>query len=298
MIIPAWNAADVLGACLDSLATQELPGGFETIVVNDASTDDTAELLRGYGESIRVITRAENSGFSVINNDAARDARGGVLFFLNTDTELLAPEALRRVVEVAERPDVGIAGPLLLNPDGSLQPSCVAHPTVAGSLLLATGTWRLLPDDARRRLLPEFWSHSSASDTGCVKGAAFAIRADVFEEVGGFWPTMYGEEHDLAFRVQQRGYRVRFEPSARVMHIGNHSLQQRWSDVARAEVVADAEIAFLAGHYPRGRALAIRAIRIAGWYARALAHSALGRPVRAAVNRRLAQVYMAGAARG
>src|SRR3954468_1701828 len=114
VIIPSWNTRELLGRCLDSLATQELPGGFETVVVDNASTDGTAELLRERAERVRALTNERNVGFAAANNQAAREARGRILVFLNSDTELLAPDTLRRLVEAVEQPGVGVAGPLLL----------------------------------------------------------------------------------------------------------------------------------------------------------------------------------------
>ena len=127
-------------------------------------------------------------------------------------------------------------------------------------------------------------------------GAAIAIRAEVFRDLGGFWETMYAEEQDLAFRVGERGLRVRFEPSVTVMHVGNHSLAQQWSDPERAVRVAHAELTFLSAHYGRPRAVAIRAITGTAYLGRALALRLLGRPERAAIYAAMARVYRRGAA--
>jgi GT2 family glycosyltransferase len=291
VIVPAWNAGAVLGECLDSLERQRLAGGFETIVVDDASTDETPELLRRYAGRIRVITKTENTGFSAINNEAAAQARGRVLLFLNSDTELLSPDVLERLVAAAEEPGVGLAGPLLVNPDGSLQPSCTGHPSVTRALLLATGLWRLVPNGVRARVAPEYWSHDRRLDTDWVTGAAVAVPTELFREVGGFWPAMYAEEEDLAFRLKEHGYRVRFDPSARVMHVGNHSLAKRWSEPERAERVAAANLAFLAAHVSGPRRIAIRAITWAGYAARAISLRLAGRRERADVFRRMARLY-------
>jgi N-acetylglucosaminyl-diphospho-decaprenol L-rhamnosyltransferase len=296
VIIAAWNAAEVLGACLDSVLVQELRGGFETIVVDNASTDRTAALLREYEERVRVISNDHNAAYAGGNNLAAREARGEVLFFLNSDTELLAPDVLDRVATAATGEGVGLAGPMLVNPDGSLQPSCSSYPTVLGMLLVGTGLHRLVPDRVLARVAPQFWSHSTPLDTDWLMGAALAVRADVFRELGGFWPTLYSEETDLAYRARRRGLGVRFESSARVMHIGNHSLSQRLTDAERARRQAEAEVAFLEAHYGRARRLAIRVLGVAAFGGRAIAHALVGRRPRATVYRSITRVY-AGMAR-
>src|SRR5205823_14023758 len=121
------------------------------------------------------------------NNQAAVEARGGVLVLLNSDTELLATDTLEHLLEAAEAPGVGLAGPLLVNPDGSVQPSCAAHPTVIRSLVVGAGLHRLLPERIRARVAPELWAHDRPIDTGWLLGAALAIRADLFRELGGLW---------------------------------------------------------------------------------------------------------------
>lgn len=298
VIVTAWNVAAVLDACLESLRGQRIDGGLETIVVNDASTDGTRDVLRGHDDHVRVIANERTLGFSESNNRAAREARGRVLLFLNSDTELLTPDVLERLADAAEHPDVAIAGPRLLNPDGTLQPSCAAHPGVVRALVVGAGLHRLLPDAALARISPPHWSHDRSRDTDWVMGAALAIRADVFRDLGGFWPMMYAEEEELAYRAQQRGLRVRFESDIPVMHVGNHSNAQRWSEPERAVRVAGAELAFLAAHYPRGQAAMIRAIRAATYGARAATLGAMGRAERAAVYRAMTGVYArAGRAR-
>jgi GT2 family glycosyltransferase len=281
----------VLTACLDSVVAQTVRGGHETIVVDNASTDGTAAVLNRYADRVRVITNDHNAGYSGANNLAAREAGGEVLFFLNSDTELLAPDVLERLATTAMAEGVGIAGPMLLNPDGTLQPSCAPFPTVRGAALVGLGLQRLIPDRVLARVAPQFWSHDRAIDSDWLMGAALAMRAKVFHELGGFWPLLYAEEAELAYRARRRGLRVRFEPSARVMHVGNHSLSQRLSDAERAERVASAELTFLETHYAPARATAIRAIAGSGYAVRALVHGLLRRRDKARVYRSMARVY-------
>jgi GT2 family glycosyltransferase len=289
VIVVTWNSGDVLGSCLDSLERQQVDGGFETIVVDNASTDTTQELLRSHGRHVRVITNNHNVRYAGANNQAAQVARGDVLFFLNSDTELRGTDVLERIASTAEDPSVGIAGPMLVNPDGTLQPSCGRHPSIVRALVVGIGAHRLLPDSALARIAPDHWSHDRSTDTDWVMGAAIAVRADVFRELGGFWETMYAEEQDLAYRAQECGLRVRFERSATVMHIGNHALAQLWSDADRAAQVARAELAFLATHYARARAAAIRVITGIAYSVRFLILARLGRSGRAAVYRAMAE---------
>jgi GT2 family glycosyltransferase len=290
-IVTTWNAAEVLGRCLASLERQVVTGGFETIVVDNASTDGTRELLAQRAERLHVVTNDHNAHYSGGNNRGAAAARGTVLFFLNPDTELLDPYALDRLAAAVEQPGVGIAGPMLVNPDGSLQPSCAAHPSLLRALVIGSGLQRLLPNTLLLRIDPERWSHDRPVEVGWVKGAAIAIRADLFAALDGFWPAVYGQEEDLAYRAQRRGFRVRFEPSVRVMHVGNFSSAQRWNSAERASRVAHAELLLLREHYGPLRRSAIRVVVGAGYAARAAAHAVLGRSERAALFRAMARTY-------
>lgn len=281
----------MLGPCLASLARQELAGGFETIVVDNGSTDDTDEVLSRHADHVQVIRNDRNLGYAGANNQAAERARGSVLFLVNSDTELLEPNVLELLASAAESPGVGLAGPKLLNPDGTLQPSCAAHPTVMRSLVVGAGLQRLVPNAWLRQIAPEFWSHDESSDTGWLLGAMLAIRTDLYREMGGLWATEYAEDQDIAYRLEQRGLAVRFVEPARVMHIGNFTLGQHRTDAQRAARIAEAELAFLRAYYPRRRAALIRAIVGAGYAARALAHRATGHAVRADVFRAMAHVY-------
>jgi GT2 family glycosyltransferase len=294
VIISTWNACDVLERCLESLAGQTFEGGFETIIVDNASSDGTEQLLRARPQELRVISNRENVGFSLANNQAARVAAGEVLMFLNSDTELLSPNVVEHLTQAVGEEDVALAGPMLVNPDGSLQPSCAAHPTVRRAIIVGAGAHRLLPQSVLERVAPEFWSHDRPIDTDWVMGAAMAVRADVFRRLGGFWPVMYGEEQELAFRAREQGLRVRFEPAVRVLHVGNHSNAQRWPSPVRAARVASAEISFLGRHYSRRRAAAIRVITGAAYGARAIVHRLLREREQAAIYRAMWRVYVSG----
>jgi GT2 family glycosyltransferase len=162
------------------------------------------------------------------------------------------------------------------------------------ALIVGAGFHRLLPNALLERVAPEFWSHDHPIDTGWVMGAAVAVRAEVFHRLGGFWPIMYSEEEDLAFRAQEQGLRVRFENAVQVMHVGNHSNTQRWSSPVRAARIASAEISFIRAHYSRPRAAAIRAITAVAYAVRAIAHRALRRAEPAAVYHAMARVYVSG----
>jgi N-acetylglucosaminyl-diphospho-decaprenol L-rhamnosyltransferase len=292
VIIATWNAGDALRDCLESVTDQRLDGPLETIVVDNASTDGTPELLARLGDRVRTIRSEENLGYSGGINHGAQAATGDVIFIVNSDT-VLRPKALQRLADALRDSAVGLAGPRYEWPDGTLQHGCASHPTVAGALLMGAGIHRLLPDAARARVAPLHWSHDRSRDVDVVMGAVLAIRASLFHELGGLWPLMYGSENDLAWRIQRRGLAVRFVADAHVMHVGNWSNRKRYPRPGRAARVGRAELAFLAEHYSPWRAEAIRVALTVAFGARAMILRATGHP-RGSYYGALARVYARG----
>jgi GT2 family glycosyltransferase len=292
VIIATWNAGDALRDCLESVGDQLLDGPLETIVVDDASTDGTPELLDHFGDRVRTIRSEVSLGYSAGINRGADAATGEVIFIVNSDT-VMRPKSLQRLADALRDPAVGLAGPRYEWPDGTLQRGCASHPTVSGALLMGAGVHRLLPDRARARFAPLHWSHDHSRDVDVVMGAVLAIRAPLFRELGGLWPLMYGSENDLAWRVQRRGLAVRFVADARVMHVGDYSNRKRYPRPGRAARIGRAELAFLAEHYPRWRAEAIRLALAIAFGARAMILRAIGHP-RGSYYGALARVYGRG----
>lgn len=292
VIVATWNARDALRDCLDSVAHQRLDGSLETIVVDNASTDGTDVLLAGLGDRVRTVRSEVNLGYCAGVNLGAEAARGEVLFIVNSDT-VLRPEALGRLAEAVRDPHVGMAGPRYEWPDGTLQRGCSRHPSVPAALLVGSGAHRLLPDRARARLAPRHWSHDRSRDVDVVMGAVLAIKVALFRELGGLWPLMYASEQDLAWRVQRRGLAVRFVADAHVVHVGDFSNRQRYPRTGRAARVGRAELAFLAEHYPRGRAEAIRTVTGGAYAVRAAILRAAGSP-RGSYYGALARAYARG----
>ncbi len=296
VVIAAWNAADVLEPCLDSLARQMLEGGIEVIVVDDGSTDRTPALLQARGESVTWIRNEEPTGYCAAINRGAELARSEVVLVCNSDVEFSRPDSVRTLVEALRRPRVGLVAPRYSRPDGSLQPGCARFPRVSGALILGLGLHHLMPDRLRARLAPHHWSHSESRDVEWAMGAVIGIRTELWRELGGYWPLMYGSETDLAWRARLRGHRTRFVRESAVMHVGNFSNRQRWSGPEREARVARSELAFLQAHYPPLQRGLIRAIVVCTYAARVPILRLLGRTERARVYSAMARVYAKGVA--
>lgn len=224
VIVPLFNGRDLIGACLESV-----PDAAELIVVDDGSSDGAPELVADLFPRATLVRNSHNTGFSTTCNRGLRAANAPVRVVLNSDARL-APGALEHLAAVFSAPDVGIAGPRLVFPDGSHQTSAAAFPTVAsvitGGFLLNDILRFFMP---RRRFVFELGmakvEHAESHDVDWVKGACLAISAACLDATGGFDESfyMYGEEADLCWRARRAGYRVHYVAEARVVHIGGGS---------------------------------------------------------------------------
>ncbi|MCS7187152.1 MAG: glycosyltransferase family 2 protein [Armatimonadota bacterium] len=236
IVIVSWNVREDLRECLQSLlgtGDRGLGSGkldFEVIVVDNASSDGTAEMVKREFPQVKLIVNEENLGFTKANNIGIRQSRGKYILLLNPDT-IVKPNALRALVECAEaHPDAGIIGAKLLNPDGSIQRSARSFPDIGAGLFRNTFLGRLFPNNpfVRRYLLTDF-SYDEVREVDWVSGAAMLVRREVFERIGlldeSFWA--YCEDVDLCWRAWQAGFKVLFCPSAVIVHKIGRSSDQR-----------------------------------------------------------------------
>ncbi len=225
--IVTWNARDDLRRCLQSLVASKQHISCEVIVIDNASTDDSAKMVADEFPQARLIVNPTNIGFARANNQALREARGKYVLLLNPDT-IVHGDALERLVAWMEQnPDVGAAGPRLLNSDGSLQYSCRAFPTLGAGFFRQTPLGALFPRNRFvRQYLMTDWDHTVEREVDWLSGAALMVRRDVLESVGlldeDFY--MYCEDVDWCYRMHQRGWRVCYVPHAVITHaIGGSS---------------------------------------------------------------------------
>ena len=231
VVIVNWNVRDLLRRCLRSvLASQRLSGlAAEVIVVDNASSDRSAEMVREEFPWVQLIANEENAGFTRGNNQGIRASRGRYVLLLNPDTEVVE-DALPTMVEYMDgHPGVGALGPQLRYPDGSIQSSRRRFPTLATAFLESTILQQWLP---RNRVLDRYYVNDQPDDAiqevDWVVGACVLLRREAIEQVGlldeGFF--MYSEELDWCRRAKARGWQVVYLPTAQVVHYGAQSSEQ------------------------------------------------------------------------
>lgn len=228
VIIVAYNSESCIVECLQSVLGRQSTISQEVIVVDNASPDQTAELVKRHFPTVQLVSASENLGFAAGVNLGATRANADYVLLLNPDTVVI-DGAIDRIVEFAKaNPEHGIYGGRTLKPDGSLEPSsCWAFPTLWSMGMFACGMSTILPNS--RLFNPEsmsHWQRDSVREVDVVTGCFLLVNAKVWQELGGLDGRffMYGEDVDFGFRARARGYRPIIVPDAEVMHeIGESS---------------------------------------------------------------------------
>ncbi len=228
IIIVNWNVRDLLRRCLACIPQAAGALTYEIIVVDNASTDGSQTLADQFPH-VRWIQNAENVGFTRANNQGIELARGRYLCFLNPDTEP-QPNALLNLARYLDsHPRVGIVGPQLRYPDGTLQPSRYRLPTLMTALMESTPiAWHWPHNPWSRRYHCEDVSPEQEHEADWLNGACLMVRGEVIEQVGAFDEGffMYSEELDLCKRAKRAGWKVVYVPDAKVIHHEGKSSEQ------------------------------------------------------------------------
>jgi GT2 family glycosyltransferase/glycosyltransferase involved in cell wall biosynthesis len=208
IVIPVFNQFRFTQACLASLEEHQGKERFEVIVVDDGSTDATAEAVP-HIPGIVYLRDEGNSGFIASCNRGAEKARGKYLVFLNNDT-LVTEGWLSGLMETfAYEPQAGIVGSKLIYPDGRLQEA-------GGIIWRDASGWNYGRYDDFAK--PEY---NYLREVDYCSAAALMIPKSLFQSVGGFdsrYAPAYYEDADLAFKVRQAGYKVLYQPLSEVIH--------------------------------------------------------------------------------
>lgn len=229
VIVVNFNTGDETVACIASALHDLGTVPSEVIVVDNASTDGSAALLRG-DSAVTVIANDTNCGFGAAINQAAKITQAPLLWILNPDCRVL-PGAYRALLDTLERhSECAIAAPQLLNADGSVQASARGEPDAWTGLFGRHGLLtKYFPASggARRNLLADdlVASGVESAEVPWVMGAAMLVRREPFDRVGRFDERyfLYWEDADLCRRLRIAGFTTRYVPRARVRHPGGTS---------------------------------------------------------------------------
>ncbi len=225
-VVVNFNAGTHLGTCLRSLRRA---GVAERIVVDNASTDGSRAVARAADPDHRWIDSGGNLGYGRAANRGVAASGAAHLLICNPDLEVGEHAVDALVARLDAEGDLGIVGPLVRNPDGTIYPSARTFPDLVDAIghgLLGA----VAPDNRftrRYRLLD--WGHGEAARVDWVSGACLLVRREAWDAVGGFDPSyfMYLEDVDLCWRIHAAGWAVGYEPAAEVVHVQGVSADLR-----------------------------------------------------------------------
>ncbi len=230
VVIVTYNCQAFIGRCINSLLVSRAHLDLEIIVVDNASDDTTAELLRTYFPNIKVIQNKINLGFTKANNQGIKEAKGRFIFILNPDTELFGGSLEEMIIFLDRNSTCGILGPKLLDKDGKIQLSCRAFPSYSAAFFnrysLLT---RMFPRSKYAdRYLKTNWPHDTIQEVDWVSGAAMVIRKECLEEIGSFDEGffIYCEDTDICKRARDKGWKVFYYPGLYFTHFVGGTLKR------------------------------------------------------------------------
>jgi len=238
VVIVSWNVLDLLRRCLRSVLNH---GGsepsaastphlqLEVIVVDNGSSDGSAEMVQAEFPQVRLVANEENRGFTAANNQGLAAGQGRYLMLLNPDTEVVGDALATMAGYLDGHPPVGVVGPQLRYADGRLQSSRRRFPTLTTALFESTVAGEWWPNNPfARRYQMAGTPDDAIQPVDWLVGACLLVRREVYEQIGGLDEGffMYSEEVDWCRRIRSAGWEIVYLPAATVIHYEGKSSEQ------------------------------------------------------------------------
>lgn len=265
IIIVSWNTKRLLHDCLKSVCAQANDVTFEALVVDNGSSDGSAEMVETEFPQVTLLRNRENVGFAKANNQAIEISKGRYVLLLNSDTAVLDGALQTMVNFMDQHPDAGAAGCKLVNEQGALEYSCRSFPRPKVAFFL-NPPWPSLPlaNQWFEDYLLLDWDHNSTKEVDWVTGACLLARRESIEDTGLLDETyfMFAEDVDWCYRMKLNNWKVFYVPLAKVIHIkgasyGNDANGRRMRMEAHASMIR-----FFDKHYQSTVVLSFRALAL------------------------------------
>lgn len=228
IIIVSWNVKELLRQCLASVESGRGALNLQVIIVDNASTDKSGEMVAAEFPWVCLLRQQKNVGFSRGNNLGLATAKGRYLLLLNPDTQLVGTALSQMVAYLDAHPTVGALGPQLLFPDGKIQSSRRRFPTLATGFFESTWLQSVAPRSITHRYYMLDRPDDVISQVDWVMGASLMVRRQAYEDIGpldeGYF--MYSEEMEWQRRIKNAGWKVIYYPFAQVIHHEGKSSEQ------------------------------------------------------------------------
>ena len=226
IIVVSFNTNKLLLECIKSVYSTINKTDFEIIVVDNASSDGSVEMVRSTFPHVKIIANATNTGFSAANNQAVRVSTGKYVLLLNSDT-LLNDGAIDTLVDfMNDHPEAAAVGPKVLNFDGSLQSKGFYFPSVLWTFVTLFRVNKVLTEHKMRKLFPRFcWGEDDIKQVDWVSGCCFLMSKKAIDKIGMLSEEffMYSEEVEWCYRAYKYDFKVWYLPIAQIFHLNEAS---------------------------------------------------------------------------
>lgn len=249
--IVSYNTLQLLVRCLESVSRESDGLECEVILVDNASTDDSAAQVARRFPDVQLVGNPTNQGYTRAMNQALRRARGDYVLLLNPDAQLLHGALAALIGALEQHPDWGAVGARLENPDGTLQVTGSRFPSQLYLLLEALGLNARFPrNPVRTHHTYAKWKRNSERIVEALSGACLLVRRSVVAAVGLLDERfmMYKEELDWCKRMHAQGWRVGYVPAARALHYGQQSARQL-QEAERAQLYWSSQVRYADKYY-------------------------------------------------
>jgi GT2 family glycosyltransferase len=229
IIIVTWNSAKFIRNCLDSIIQNAGKLEPEIVLVDNDSSDHTVKIVEEQYPQVKLIRNKDNRGYAQANNQGIENSHGEYLLLLNPDTEVQENSLIQMIRFMKENVQTGALGPQLLNPNGTIQPSCREFPKYSTLLWEFSGLSRLFP---KSRIFGQwrmgYFNFHETREVDQPMGSCLLLRRKTLEEVGVFdqrFP-MFFNDVDLCYRIKNAGWKIFFFPDAHILHHKGASTRQ------------------------------------------------------------------------
>jgi hypothetical protein len=228
IIIVNYNTKNLTMECVASIIRYNKDISYEIIVVDNASSDGSVEMVKGKFPKVKIIANKNNLGFVKANNQAITRAEGEYIFLLNPDTILLDKNLKQLIDFMNDHPEIGACGPLVLNKDGTMQRQCKrSFQYFWTTVTYYSGLWKLFPGSMWwKKKFGKYFLLDKPDDEICevdqISGAAMIVRRGVLDNVGYMDEdyVMYWDETDWCFRIKKADWKVYYFPFVKIIHYG------------------------------------------------------------------------------
>lgn len=230
IIIVSWNVRNLLKKCLESIFENQADLALAVIVVDNASKDQTAEMVKADFPQVKLIANTSNLGFAQANNQGIKESQSEYILVLNPDTEIVGSTLTTALNFLKSHEQIGIVGAKHLNPDKTLQPSMRRFPNFLVLFLIFAKIAKIFPNlKVISNYLAKDFDYQKSQPGDQVAGSFLLIRKKMLEQIGLFDERFFTwfEEVDLCRRAKNAGWQVWYLAEAEIIHYGGQSFSRQ-----------------------------------------------------------------------